>query len=244
MQEARMFETITTALLTSGALTAAALWLTRTWLSERLKQSISHEYGQLLERYKSELAADNEAKIERAKAAYVQERAVRAVGEDFLREAAKVAHAKRIEAIQSLWSELLQITAATPTAVVLSDFLSPDELREAPSKPKTQANFATLTDANLASVLRNAVVAGEARLLAGEHLYALFNAYRSVIGRAVHLSMVAGEKGVLSLWYEDPSVLAQMGRTFSPAEMSTFGVTPSPAPSRSRARTCSPPARA
>lgn len=46
----------------SGATAAAAIsWILRTWLAERLKQSISYEYSQKLESYKTELNAKLQA---------------------------------------------------------------------------------------------------------------------------------------------------------------------------------------
>ncbi len=42
-------------ILSGGAAGALAIWLLRNWISERLKQSIAHEYSQKLESYKAEL---------------------------------------------------------------------------------------------------------------------------------------------------------------------------------------------
>lgn len=42
-------------ILAGGIGGAIIAWLLRTWISERLKQSIAHEYSQKLESYKAEL---------------------------------------------------------------------------------------------------------------------------------------------------------------------------------------------
>ncbi|MFA6186001.1 MAG: hypothetical protein WC770_02150 [Phycisphaerae bacterium] len=44
-------------ILSGGATGAILIWLLRGWISERLKQSIQHEYSQKLETYKAELNA-------------------------------------------------------------------------------------------------------------------------------------------------------------------------------------------
>ena len=48
-------------ILTGGTSGAIISWLARTWISERLKQSISFEYSQKLENYKTDLNAKVEA---------------------------------------------------------------------------------------------------------------------------------------------------------------------------------------
>jgi len=42
-------------IFSSGATGALLVWLLRGWISERLKQSIQHEYSQKLETHKAEL---------------------------------------------------------------------------------------------------------------------------------------------------------------------------------------------
>lgn len=42
-------------IVTGGVASAIVVWLLRNWISERLKQSIAHEYSQKLESYKSDL---------------------------------------------------------------------------------------------------------------------------------------------------------------------------------------------
>src|SRR5208283_2959814 len=44
-------------ILSGGAAGACLVWLLRNWISERLKQSIQHEYSQKLETHKAELNA-------------------------------------------------------------------------------------------------------------------------------------------------------------------------------------------
>ena len=69
---------------------------------ERLHQAIAHEYAEKLERHKAELAAANAIELERLRSEQAQERAIRSLGEDHLREALRVTHSKRIEAIDKI----------------------------------------------------------------------------------------------------------------------------------------------
>lgn len=190
-----MLDTTVAQLLSNGVLTLFLVWLSKTWLSERLRHSIAHEYAQLLEKFKLELSAEHAISLERSRAEHAQARALRAVGEDYLREAARVAHAKRIDAIQSLWSSLLDVTAAVPEVVVFGDVLATEELAALPSKSPPPPMLDKLTDQHLALIFRNSQRAGEARLMAGESLYSLYEAYCVVLGRAVHLA-ISGRKAV------------------------------------------------
>jgi len=54
--------------MASGLFSGILIWLTRTWLSERIKNSIKHEYDQKLEVYKAVLKAEHDIAIERLRA--------------------------------------------------------------------------------------------------------------------------------------------------------------------------------
>jgi hypothetical protein len=70
------FDSFITALVTSGALTAAILWIARLWVSERLKQSIGHEYSTELEKHKATLKAEFDFKLAEHQSALTSENAV------------------------------------------------------------------------------------------------------------------------------------------------------------------------
>ena len=49
----------------SAVLTAALIWLSKSWISERLKNSIKHEYDQKLETHRAQLSAHSAVETER-----------------------------------------------------------------------------------------------------------------------------------------------------------------------------------
>ena len=51
----------------NAALSSLIIWITKSWISERLKQSIKHEYDQKLEIHKAQLKAESDVEIERLK---------------------------------------------------------------------------------------------------------------------------------------------------------------------------------
>ena len=60
--------TILTSLVASGAFTGALIWLTKSWISERLKNSIKHEYDQRLAAFQAQLKAEHDTELERLRA--------------------------------------------------------------------------------------------------------------------------------------------------------------------------------
>jgi hypothetical protein len=63
-----MFDTIVAAIMSSTVVTGMLIWLTKSWISERLQNSIRHEYDQKLESYKSQLKYQTDSELERIKA--------------------------------------------------------------------------------------------------------------------------------------------------------------------------------
>jgi hypothetical protein len=51
----------------NAVLSSLIIWITKFWISERLKQSIKHEYDQELEIHKAQLKAESDVEIERLK---------------------------------------------------------------------------------------------------------------------------------------------------------------------------------
>jgi hypothetical protein len=117
-------ETIAASVGTSTIAVAALQWVLRTWISERLHQAIAHEYAEKLERYKIELTSASAVELERLRSQLTQQRALMALGEDQLREALRVAHTKRVEAVDRLWATILQINARIPPALALTDYMT------------------------------------------------------------------------------------------------------------------------
>ncbi|HTN90417.1 MAG TPA: hypothetical protein VL242_42375 [Sorangium sp.] len=133
-----------------------------------------------------------------------------------------MAHTKRIEAVQVIWSCILRITDSTPEAVVMTNYITAAEIANCTTRPKVAPILAALDQDVLRDIFQDRVRAGEARLLAGEYLYALYDAYRTIIGRAVHLTMVGRDAGKVPAWYEDQHVISLMSNIFTPDEMAQF----------------------
>ena len=123
-----MIESIIAGTISGGAIS----WLLKSWISERLKNSIKHEYGAKLESYKSDLKRDNDI--------YLLELRSQIEKSNFLiehnLELAKLEHQIKnagsyqdiLSAIKSIHSKLIKIQQS------LSSYVSIFESSEGPSK--------------------------------------------------------------------------------------------------------------
>jgi len=103
-----MYESIVTilaSLAASGGLTATVVWLARSWISERLRNSIKHEYDQKLESFRAALKADYDANFERLRTE---------LRIDAFRQETRFAdlHARRAETIADTFATLRHLRSA------------------------------------------------------------------------------------------------------------------------------------
>jgi hypothetical protein len=89
-----LITTILTSASVSAALTAVIVWLTKNWIGERIKGSITHEYNQKLESYKSQLKKEHDQEIERLKAELGEVSSERNARRDYEYEARKKLYSK------------------------------------------------------------------------------------------------------------------------------------------------------
>jgi hypothetical protein len=199
------------------------MWLARTWISERLRQSISNEYAHALERHKAELAAANAVDLERVKASYAQERAVRSLGEDSFREAMRVSHVKRVAAVEAIWSAIIKLGEDAPPVLMYVDVLSEKDLPILLTSRRARPALDALSDEVIQEkiLVRNPELAS-ARLLAGPYLFSLFFAYRAIVGRAAWLLMDGRNRNKVIAWYRESEMRELLDTVFSKEEMRTF----------------------
>jgi hypothetical protein len=218
------FETSVSAMGGSAALALVLGWLARTWISERLHQAIAHEYAEKLERHKVELSSAAAVELEKLRSAQAQERAIRGLGEDHLREALRVAHTKRIEAIPDIWEALVALAKRIPKAVRIAEVLAEGEIVSMNEHPPSAA---ALSELSMASIQEQVFfspteIAGRSRLLAGESLYALFAGYRSIVGRGAIVMMHGRDTGKMFPWYREETFLRLFALVFPPDEVEEF----------------------
>ncbi|MEQ1905719.1 MAG: hypothetical protein ABL888_16140 [Pirellulaceae bacterium] len=200
--------TVLTSLTASGALAGALLWITRNWLSERLKQSIQHEYGQKLEAHKAALKAANDVAIEQLK-----------ISTSALVEAKKIGHERILAAIQELWQGVLAIDENTPTIVSVMDVILYEEYDSIFSNPKLQGTLNKLTDETAYLRLNKYNQLEQHRPFFGEHLWYLFFGYRAVIGRMGFLIKRDRDTGSRVHWRQDDLIKQHLAALLTEQEL-------------------------
>ena len=107
--------------LTTVVLTSALTFLFRTWITERLKQSIAHEYAVELEKHRHTLKAEHDVALERMRADYAQQSAVATAATASFLDTHRAGHERRLAAIEVLWAEMLRLRRELPGPVAMVD---------------------------------------------------------------------------------------------------------------------------
>lgn len=211
-----IWTSVITALASGGVVSAAVNFLLRDWISERLRQSIQHEYSQKLETYKAELQAQQEVALARL-------RSVQNLAATSFVETRKAAQERQFKAIEQLWAIILELNQSLPPAVIVIDML-PAEQRHFLSDPAfREKQLEDVSLMNLATkIVKPAWAAESARLFAGQYLYSLLFAYRALIGRIYTFLLDLREKGETAPWYEDAEVRALLGTILTEDEREAF----------------------
>ena len=188
--------TVITSLTASGTLAACLIYIARSWLSERLKQSIRHEYTQKLEALKSQLIAENELAFEKLKTANA-----------IYSDAKRISHEKNLIAIDELWKSILDIDEQTPTIICLLDiFLEEEYSTVFFENPRFNDQINALSDELVLSVLSASKHLERHRPYIGEFLWQHFFVYRAIRGRQMYLVQNDRDTGTRVHWRQDDGV--------------------------------------
>lgn len=98
-------ETIITAIVTTLAANGLILGILKSWITERLKQSISHEYDKKMEEFKADLRASKDVEIEKLRSLLVVESGIATREFEFQR-------AEMLKAIDQIYEALVDYDVA------------------------------------------------------------------------------------------------------------------------------------
>lgn len=219
-----MIITLLSSAAVSGSTAAILIFLARTWMSERIKQSIKHEYDVLLEQYKHELKAEHEIALERLRASNAENQAIQAVAMASFAEGHKAAHERRLAAIEMVWKEIVRLRKATPAATTLVDILVPQERQQFVTNPRLRELVDSFSIEQMEKLFLSDT-AENARPFVGEFIYALFFAYRALSGRVAFFIKNGVEKGKVDNWFEDPGIRRLISAALTPEEIKQFDET-------------------
>jgi hypothetical protein len=205
----------------SGLLTTALIWVLRTWISERLRQSIQHEYAQKLEAFKAKLQAEHNVALEKLRADHALRQATQASVNATFAASHLAGHDRRLGAVETLWKELRRLRDSAPLAVSFTDWFRAPEYEEVLKQPRNRCLVDQLSEDSIAQWARSND-AEIVRPFVGEYLYALFFAYRAFIGRIAVLLMTGLRFGEFKEWADDDGIKQLLTSLMTPDERHEF----------------------
>lgn len=185
-----LFLSILSSAAFSGVLACGLLWLSRAWLSERLKNSIAHEYAQKLETYKAQLLAQNQIALATLQAELQKEAAIRSAVQSAASERQRVAMGNRLSAIDRIWKAVLALRNSSPHLMTLLDILTVDEYKSLTADTRLKAFAGDLSETRIAAMVPDKAIE-ETRPYVGERMWSLFPAYQTVTLRVLVLMHLA-----------------------------------------------------
>lgn len=221
MELGAFLATLLTSTAMSGALAASIVWIGRTWISERLRQSIQHEYDQKLAYLNSELKSESEKRSIILKMSFEKEAESIRFATASISATQRVAIERKLDALENLWEAVLEARKNVPTVLGFLDFLTVDEYKSSKENPHFQQLVGEVSIEKLVTMFNDNVGSRERiRPYVGEYLWALLSTYQALIAR-VALLLHWGTKDDEKLnWHKDAGVL-QLTKAFLDSNEST-----------------------
>ena len=166
------------------SLLAIALWLLRSVISTRLKASVKHEFDQKLEAQRASLRNNEEAfKADlQSKANEIAALRSGALTELASRQAAL--DARRIQAVDQLWSAILALAPAKAVSATMAIVKFEAAAKLSAKNPRAREMFGAL-GGQLDLTNLGSKSAAAARPYVSEMAWALFSAYQAIVSVAV-----------------------------------------------------------
>lgn len=182
-------------------------FLLRTWFGERIRQSIRHDFSLGLERYKDEIGKRTAQHI-----------AMQSAANAALIEGQRVAAEWRIKACDAMWREIVEFKDKASSPMTMLDLLNPDEYQGFVTDSRFKSSI--LTGEEFLSLFSRKIE--QERPFLGENLYALFFAYRAIIGRICYLLETDVAKGYVNPWFQDDGVRHLLRLVITPEQIKQF----------------------
>lgn len=218
--------TILSSVGVSVAFSGTVIWLARTWISERLQSSIKHEYDQRLAALNAELRSRGDAHAAMLKAEIDKESDKLRIASSSFTEVQKASIARKLDAIDTLWSGILATRETVPPVMSFLDILTVDEYVAAKDNPFFKELIGKLDHEKVMRVAIDAKGSLErVRPYVGEYVWALFATFQAVILRTVfliHLSKTDAEK---LNWHQDRGIRQLLQSALGPEGLREFDAT-------------------
>lgn len=220
---------LTTLLTSTGAsilLSSALVFLARNWMSERIQQSIRHEYDQKLAHLNAQLRNESE------KNALLLKKSIEHEAERLRLATASVSQTQRavverqLTALESLWEGVLATKENTPVIMSFIDILTIDEYSSMKDTPNFKAMLSEAAPEKLVAMYQDNVGSRErVRPYVGEYTWALVSTYQSTILRAALIVEMSQSDSHKLNWHLDSGIRQLLLSALAEEEMIEFETT-------------------
>ncbi|SHG95842.1 hypothetical protein SAMN04488068_1982 [Hydrocarboniphaga daqingensis] len=218
--------TVLTSTAISGALAAALVFLSRTWLSERIQQSIRHEYSEKLAHLNAQLRAESEKNVLLLKTSVEAEAERLRFATSTIGHSQRIAIEKRLAALDTLWDGVLATRQNIPTVMTFIDILTVDEYVTMKDHPNFKAMVGELSPEKMAAMFNDNVGSRERiRPYVGEYTWALVTTYQAVILRIAFLVQMGREDTKKLNWHLDSGIQQLLRSALTASDLSAFEAT-------------------
>jgi hypothetical protein len=217
---------LTTMLTSAGAsvlLSAAFVFLARNWISERLQQSIRHEYDQKLAHLNAQLRNESDKNALLLKSSIEREAERLRFATASVGQTQRVAIERRLTALETLWDGVLATRENIPIVMGFIDILTVDEYASMKDHPHFIAMVGEVSPEKLAAMYKDNVGSRErVRPYVGEYTWALVSTYQSIILRAALLVQMGQENEKKLNWHLDYGINQLLRSALATDELSEF----------------------
>lgn len=217
---------LTTLLTSAGAsvlLSAALVFLARHWITERLQQSIRHEYDQKLAHLNAHLRNESDKNALLLKSSIEREAERLRFATASVSQTQRVAIDRRLTGLETLWDGVLATRENVPIVMGFIDILTVDEYSSMKNHPHFIAMIGEVSPEKLAAMYKDNVGSRErVRPYVGEYTWALVSTYQSIILRTALLVQMGQEDDKKLNWHLDSGINQLLRSALTTDEFAKF----------------------
>jgi hypothetical protein len=131
----------------------------------------------------------------------------------------KVAQEKKIQAIEILWKNIIEIRDGLQSAITFYKILLPSEYNDVFTKSNMRLMISDLNEGQIAQTISKTYDTEIYRPYLGEKLWLLFFIYRAFLGRISHILIDGLNKGTIEDWRKDNAVHSLLENVFHDEQM-------------------------
>lgn len=207
----------------SVALSGVGVWLARAWIGERLQASIRYEYDQRLAALNAELRGRSDSQLASLKAEIDRQAEKLRIASSSFTEVQKAAIARKLDAVDTLWSGILAAREAIPPIMGFIDMMTVDEYVAANEHPTFRSLTGDLDQKKIMKIASDARGTLErVRPYVGEYVWALFATFQAVMMRTIFLIHLSKEDSARLNWHQDNGVRQLISSAFGTDGLEQF----------------------